>query len=125
MTAINGKRAWDGLCALLVDLGQPPEVPRPSTTHSALHLPYIHLMEECAGRDISRVRHLFVEVDVPTVRRLLVDSSHGSDDGLQNQPALFLFNLSQLDVEDFEIKDLLYHIFTVCFQAKGSPPTLL
>ena len=68
VTAINGKRAWDGLCALLVDLGQPPEVPRPSTAPSEMHLPYIHLMEESAGRDLSRVQNLLVEVEVPLVR---------------------------------------------------------
>ncbi|KAF5334397.1 hypothetical protein D9611_013526 [Ephemerocybe angulata] len=96
ITAINGKRAWDGLCALLVDLGTPSEVPRPSALTSDKHDGYQYLMRECAGRDLRPVSDLFVEVDVP-----------------QNQPALFVLNFSKLDIEDLDIKTLIVHIFKI------------
>ena len=67
MTAVNGKRAWDGLCALLVDLGTPLEVPKPSPMQSTEHSEYLELMAEFAGRNVSRVRDLFVEIDGPVV----------------------------------------------------------
>jgi hypothetical protein len=62
-SAVNGKRAWDGLCALLVDLGPPLEVPRPSNYTSQEHGEYIDLMSDYNGRNTSRVRELFVEMD--------------------------------------------------------------
>lgn len=62
-SAVNGKRAWDGLCALLVDLGPPLEVPRPSNYTSQEHGEYIDLMADYHGRNTSRVKELFVEMD--------------------------------------------------------------
>lgn len=72
MTAVNGKRAWDGLCALLVDLGTPLEVPKPSSLQSTEHGDYLELMEDFAGRNVSRVRDLFVEIEVPVVSSLSI-----------------------------------------------------
>ncbi|KAF8883153.1 hypothetical protein CPB84DRAFT_1817082 [Gymnopilus junonius] len=42
-SAIAGKRAWDALCALLVDLGPPLETPRLSTSDSSHHLAHLFL----------------------------------------------------------------------------------
>lgn len=75
-SAINGKRAWDGLCALLVDLGTPSEIPRPSTQPTESHAEYQELLEECAQCDMSSVKGLFVEVDTQPVRPLLVHHSY-------------------------------------------------
>jgi hypothetical protein len=74
LTAVNGKRAWDGLCALLVDLGTPAEIPKPSTLNSYQHPDYLNLMDEYEGANTSRVRDLFVEVDSPLVRPAYSDA---------------------------------------------------
>ena len=63
-SAIAGKRAWDSLCALLVDLGPPMEAPRLSTSDSSMHREYLDLMAKYANRDTSSVAHLFLESDV-------------------------------------------------------------
>lgn len=65
--AINGKRAWDSLCALLVDLGSPLEVPRPSSSPWAEHKGYLDLMARYARRDIASVEDMFLETAVPQV----------------------------------------------------------
>jgi hypothetical protein len=75
ITAINGKRAWDGLCALLVDLGSPLEVPRPSTLTSSDHREYLDLMARYAHRNTESMKRLFVETDVPSVRVPLISQS--------------------------------------------------
>jgi neurofibromin 1 len=80
MTAVNGKRAWDGLCALLVDLGTPLEVPKPSPMQSTEHSEYLELMDDFAGRNVSRVRDLFVEIEVPVVcSAILFECKTGTD----------------------------------------------
>lgn len=66
-SAINGKRAWDGLCALLVDLGAPLEVPRPSTITSERHHEYLDLLSRYEGRDTKSVEDLFVAIETHDV----------------------------------------------------------
>ena len=63
-SAVTGKRAWDGLCALLVDLGPPLEAPRLSSAHSSEHREYYDFMARHANHDTSSVSHLFVETNV-------------------------------------------------------------
>lgn len=63
-SAVTGKRAWDGLCALLVDLGPPMEAPRLSSASSDQHREYLDFMERHRNRDTSSVEHLFLEVNV-------------------------------------------------------------
>lgn len=67
-SAISGKRAWDGLCALLVDLGPPLEVPRLSSLSSENHRQYMDLVSRCADKDTRRVAGIFVAAAVPVVR---------------------------------------------------------
>lgn len=59
--AANGKRAWDALCAALVDLGQPLESPKLSQLNSREHREYLDLMMRCDRRDTNTVQELFVE----------------------------------------------------------------
>lgn len=66
-SAISGKRAWDGLCALLVDLGSPMEVPRLSPTTCKDHADYLDLMERYARRDTDQVQPIFMETNTPIV----------------------------------------------------------
>ncbi|KAH6914612.1 hypothetical protein BKA70DRAFT_1180120 [Coprinopsis sp. MPI-PUGE-AT-0042] len=95
-SAVNGKRAWDGLCALLVDLGPPLEVPRPSNYTSQEHGEYIDLMSDYNGRNTSRVKELFVEMEE-----------------VWDDHAYFVFRLAKVDVEDLDIQLLMYHIFKI------------
>ncbi|CAA7259350.1 unnamed protein product [Cyclocybe aegerita] len=91
-SAITGKRAWDGLCALLVDLGPPLEVPRLSTATSFQHTDFINLMTRFANRNTSSVEHLFLETDV------------------QENTAVFVLSFSRINVEGLDIELLMYHI---------------
>ena len=63
-STVTGKRVWDGLCALLVDLGPPMEVPHLSDLTSDEHEEYSDLMTRQANRDTASVEGLFVETDV-------------------------------------------------------------
>ncbi|KAJ3504772.1 hypothetical protein NLJ89_g7765 [Agrocybe chaxingu] len=94
-SAITGKRAWDGLCALLVDLGPPLEVPRLSSATSFQHTDFINLMTRFANRNTSSVEHLFLETDV------------------QENTAVFVLPLSRVNVEGLDIELLMYHILKV------------
>jgi hypothetical protein len=60
-STVSGKRAWDSLCAALVDLGQPMEVPQASTVTSDKHQEFKALMSRFAHRDASLVEQFFVE----------------------------------------------------------------
>ncbi|KAH9981838.1 hypothetical protein BJV74DRAFT_778311 [Russula compacta] len=93
-SAINGKRAWDVLCSALVDLGQPIEVPRLSAMSSMEHREYLDLVARYDRADVTAVRDIFVE------------TAAGKD-----EPAIFVFFVSKLDVETLDIELLLYHIF--------------
>ncbi|KAH9939229.1 uncharacterized protein BXZ73DRAFT_88953 [Epithele typhae] len=92
--AANGKRAWDALCAALVELGQPLESPRISTLTSKEHREYLDLMTRCDRRDTTSVQDLFVEGMTP------LDS-----------PAVFVLSVSKVDVEVLELELLLYYAF--------------
>ncbi|KAK0207040.1 hypothetical protein DFS33DRAFT_1318594 [Desarmillaria ectypa] len=93
-TGVAGKRAWDGLCTLLVDLGSPIEVPRLSTQDSDHHREYCDLMFRYADRPTTKVRELFTAV------RRSGDSR-----------ALFSLRLARLDVETIDMELLMLHIF--------------
>ncbi|GLB34218.1 putative GTPase-activator protein for Ras-like GTPases [Lyophyllum shimeji] len=98
-SALSGKRAWDGLCALLVDLGPPLEVPRPSALAHQAHPEYVDLVTRYCGRDTRQVEEIFLETGVPL-----------------DQPAVFIFQLSKIDVECLDIELLMYHIFKTIAQ---------
>ena len=66
-SAIHGKRAWDALCTLLVDLGPPLEAPRPSVLSAGNHPEYLNLMARFANRSTEAVHDIFVETDAESV----------------------------------------------------------
>lgn len=121
--AINGKRAWDGLCALLVDLGSPLEVPRPSSLTSAEHKDYLDLMARYARRDTSLVEEIFLETPVPPVCSFFSRKWICYLHELQGQPAIFVFQLSKVDVEALDIHLLMFHILKVCVQLAAAHET--
>ncbi|OJT09503.1 Neurofibromin [Trametes pubescens] len=92
--AANGKRAWDALCAALVDLGQPLESPKLSMFNSREHREYLDLMMRCDRRDTNTVQELFVEAI-----------------GSPNANAVFVLSVSKIDVEVLDLELLLYYIF--------------
>ncbi|KAF4620069.1 hypothetical protein D9613_004830 [Agrocybe pediades] len=89
---IIGKRSWDTLCALLVDLGPPMEPPQLSDASSADHYEYLDLVNKYANKSTSSVEHLFLETDI------------------QDSTAVFVLRLSQIDVENLDIELFMYHI---------------
>ncbi|KAI0737738.1 hypothetical protein C8Q80DRAFT_1276173 [Daedaleopsis nitida] len=92
--AANGKRAWDALCAALVELGQPLESPKMSTLTSREHREYLDLMSRCDRRDTTTVQELFVEGITPA-----------------SSNAVFVLSVAKIDVEVLDLELLLYYIF--------------
>ncbi|TBU46391.1 hypothetical protein BD309DRAFT_622853 [Dichomitus squalens] len=92
--AANGKRAWDALCAALVELGQPLESPKLSTLTSREHRDYLDLMSRCDRRDTTAVQELFVEGITP-----------------QSSNAVFVLSVSKINIEVLDLELLLYYIF--------------
>jgi hypothetical protein len=74
--AINGKKAWDNLCAALVDLDSSVPPPQPSQLDSYSLDGYLEFMDTHADSDTSSVAHLFVD-STPDVRSRIIcrDSS--------------------------------------------------
>ncbi|KAF8806096.1 hypothetical protein BYT27DRAFT_7141632 [Phlegmacium glaucopus] len=92
-SAVPGKRAWDGLCALLVDLGPPMEVPRLSNLTSDEHREYSDLMARHANRNTASVEGLFIETDI------------------RDDDAVFVLLFSTIDVANLDIELFMYYIF--------------
>lgn len=110
---MSGKRAWDGLCALLVDLGAPLEAPRPSSLNSSEHREYLDLLNRYSGRETHQVRDIFQETNIPGVLASMIAFILVSDWISQTQPAIFVLRFSKIDVEALDIELLMYHIFQV------------
>ncbi|KAI0775878.1 hypothetical protein BD413DRAFT_470082 [Trametes elegans] len=92
--AASGKRAWDNLCAALVEMGQPLESPKLSTSTSQEHREYLDLMSRCDRRDTTTVQELFIEAIGPPTGN-----------------AVFVLSVSKIDVEVLDLELLLYYIF--------------
>ncbi|EMD40361.1 hypothetical protein CERSUDRAFT_148314 [Gelatoporia subvermispora B] len=92
----SGKRAWEALCTVLVDMGQPLESPKVSTATSAEHQDYLELMSRYKNKDTTSVQDLFVEVRLP----------EDEDDA-----SVFILFANKVDVEILDIELLLYYIF--------------
>ncbi|KAF9067659.1 hypothetical protein BDP27DRAFT_1225535 [Rhodocollybia butyracea] len=101
-SAINGKRAWDGLCTLLVDLGPPMEVARASVLDRKDHREYKELMARFADKATDSVQDIVCETVPPS------ESEH---------TAFLVFHLSKVNVEAMDMDLLMYHFFKML----GSP----
>lgn len=62
-----GKQTWDFLCAKLIELGQPAELPVSSTLTSSEHDGYLTMMSKFSNRDTSTVQHIFKEITVSSL----------------------------------------------------------
>ncbi|THV03328.1 hypothetical protein K435DRAFT_835905 [Dendrothele bispora CBS 962.96] len=95
-SADSGKRAWDALCTLLVDLGPPLEPPKPSMQYSKEHRLYKDLMARHEGKSTDAVQHIFVSTGL---------SSDPHD------PVYFVLRFNKIDVEALDLELLMYHMF--------------
>lgn len=91
--SVPGKKAWDQLCALLVDLGQSPELPRYTALSAAQHPAYKDIMARFAHRSTSEVAESLVEG--PTQ---------------PDEPILLIFHFAQA-AEGVETDLIMYHFF--------------
>ncbi|KAF7432844.1 Ras GTPase activating protein ira2 [Pleurotus ostreatus] len=98
-TSPSTKDAWNSLCALLVDLGKPLEAPVLSNAVAADHPEYLSLMSRYAHKNTTALQDIFVETN-----------------GHPNEPAVFVFFLSRVDVQSLDIELLMYHIFKILAQ---------
>ncbi|KAF5371189.1 hypothetical protein D9758_004214 [Tetrapyrgos nigripes] len=95
-SADSGKRAWDALCTLLVDLGPPIEAPRLSMLTSQEHRDYLDLMARFESKSTDPVQNIYFEVRPPT------DT---------NDTGYFVCRFNRIDVEALDIELLMYHMF--------------
>lgn len=129
---IAGKRQWDMLVNVLVELGQPVEVPVLSRNSSEDHGPYKTFMRSQAHRtpDAS-IRDTFIEAPgvkvfcgyrKPLPNEVLIllwqngttipSTEHRSLDP-EETPNVYIFRIAQLNVETVEFHLLLFRIFSV------------
>ncbi|KAJ4479043.1 hypothetical protein J3R30DRAFT_2708420 [Lentinula aciculospora] len=101
-SALNGKRAWDGLCTLLVDLGPPIDVPKASVLDSKDHREYKELMSRYADKVSDSIQEVYCETVAPSE---------------SNNVVYHVFRLSKINVEALDMDILMYHFFTLL----GSP----
>lgn len=84
--AANGKRAWDGLCTLLVDLGPPLDTPRPSVQTSEQHREAQELLQIPRAQIPESVTKLFSKCPTP-----------------EDQNGLFVFKAAALDADALDL----------------------
>ncbi|KAF5369620.1 hypothetical protein D9757_010458 [Collybiopsis confluens] len=101
-SAINGKRAWDGLCTLLVDLGPPLDVPKASHADRKDHRNYKDLMSRYADKSTDSVQDILCETVPPS-----------ESDG----KGYLVLRASKVNVEALDMELFMYHYFKVI----GSP----
>lgn len=69
-SALEGKQAWDAVCAAILRVGPALEIPQLSSTPRADHQGYIDLMKRYSHRNSDAMRELFVETSMPEVSTL-------------------------------------------------------
>lgn len=110
---VAGKRQWDKLVNVLVELGQPVEVPVLSRSTSEDHLLYKSFMRSQAHRtpDTS-IRDMFIEAPgAKTSSAMPVESRPQLN--IEETTNVYIFRIAQLNVETVEYQLLLYRIFSL------------
>ncbi|KAG8696350.1 Ras GTPase activating protein ira2 [Ceratobasidium sp. 394] len=109
---VAGKRQWDQLVNVLVELGQPVEVPILSRSTSEDHSVYKTFMRSQAHRtpDAS-IREMFIEA--PGARSgSSMSNEHRTSSGSE-ESNVYIFRISQLNIETVEFQLLLYRVFSL------------
>ncbi|KAG8749958.1 Ras GTPase activating protein ira2, partial [Ceratobasidium sp. 428] len=109
---VAGKRQWDQLVNVLVELGQPVEVPILSRSTAEDHSLFKTFMRSQAHRtpDVS-IREMFIEA--PGARSgSSMSSEHRTLSGTE-ESNVYIFRISQLNIETVEFQLLLYRVFSL------------
>ncbi|KAG8732817.1 Ras GTPase activating protein ira2 [Ceratobasidium sp. 423] len=121
---VAGKRQWDKLVNVLVELGQPAEVPVLSRSTVEDHLLYKPFMRSQAHRNPdASIREMFIQApgaksgtQVMNVRHQsnpAVPLEHRSQISIEETANVYIFRIAQLNVETVEFQLLLYRIFSL------------
>ncbi|KAF8681504.1 GTPase-activator protein for Ras-like GTPases [Rhizoctonia solani] len=108
---VAGKRQWDKLVNVLVELGQPVEVPMLSRSTAEDHLIYKPFMRSQAHRtpDAS-IRDMFIQAPGAKINSTV---EHRSQIDTEESTNVYIFRIAQLNVETVEFQLLLYRIFSL------------
>lgn len=93
-TTIAGKKAWRELCALLVEIGPPIDLPKLSNSASYEHAEYLDLLDRHRSRNTEAVHGIFFETTTP-----------------RDPVAIFVLSMRKINIEVLDIDLLMYHIF--------------
>ena len=104
---IGGKKAWDTLCAALVEMGQPLDVPRLTPETSASYDLYREFMARHADRSTDAVSSMFTEV------------------ATKEDSIVYLLPMSQIDAEVLDYELFSLHVFKVSARTRVSPLLLM
>ncbi|KAH7343309.1 hypothetical protein B0J17DRAFT_171910 [Rhizoctonia solani] len=110
---VAGKRQWDKLVNVLVELGQPAEVPMLSRSTAEDHMLYKPFMRSQSHRtpDAS-IREMFIQAPGAKTSSA-VPIEHRSQISIEESANVYIFRISQLNVETVEFQLLLYRIFSL------------
>ncbi|CCO27597.1 Neurofibromin AltName: Full=Neurofibromatosis-related protein NF-1 [Rhizoctonia solani AG-1 IB] len=108
---VAGKRQWDKLVNVLVELGQPVDVPMLSRSTAEDHLIYKPFMRSQSHRtpDAS-IRDMFIQAPGPKSNPTI---EHRSQSSIEESANVYIFRIAQLNVETVEFQLLLYRIFSL------------
>lgn len=112
---IGGKKAWDTLCAALVEMGQPLEIPRLTQETAAKYEPYREFMTRLADRNRDAVSALFKEIASKVGQSYLVSGiALLIESPSQEDSVIYLLDVNQVDTEVLDYELFTYHVFKVC-----------
>lgn len=63
----SGKQTWDVLCATLVEIGEPLEIPRPTPLGAAQHMRFRDFIQRNGQRNMDGVKDIFLSPAGPLV----------------------------------------------------------
>ncbi|CAE6422943.1 unnamed protein product [Rhizoctonia solani] len=108
---VAGKRQWDKLVNVLVELGQPVEVPMLSRSTAEDHLTYKPFMRSQSHRNPdASIREMFIQAPGAKSNPAI---EHRSQNSIEESANVYIFRIAQLNVETVEFQLLLYRIFSL------------
>ncbi|KAG9015978.1 Ras GTPase activating protein ira2 [Tulasnella sp. 427] len=104
-TAANGKQTWDVLCATLVEIGEPLEIPKPIPLNAAQHGRFRDFMQRNGQRNMDGVKEIFLCPASPVDRSLA-----------------FILSLHKLNVETVDLELLAAYILKTLLSSDYTGP---
>ncbi|KAG8905759.1 Ras GTPase activating protein ira2 [Tulasnella sp. 403] len=102
-TPAGGKQTWDVLCATLVEIGDPLEIPKPSAMTSAQHALFQDFLQRNGHRNMDSVKEIFLGSAAP-----------------QDRSPVFILSLHKLNVETVDLELLAAFIFKTLMSAESN-----